>query len=230
MISKSTYKIIKDDFDHWVFDLDNTLYDIKLGLFKKISERITTFIVNHLNLSEFNAKILQREMYLKYGLTLRGLIIENNVDPDSFLDYVHDVSHPELKKDNELIDLLENLDGNKYVYTNASYKHAKNILLNLGIYDLFKKVIDIKDTNYIPKPDSRSYEIMKNKIDLNELNIKRSIFIEDTISNLVPAKNIGMTTVWIENKLHYPNFKKYYQNVDYSFKNVKSFLRFVKNN
>ena len=229
MITKSSNKIIKDNFDHWVFDLDNTLYDIKLGLFKKISERITTYIVNYLKLPELEAKILQREMYLKYGLTLRGLIVEKNIDPDSFLNYVHDVSHPELKKDNELKVLLKNLPGNKYVYTNASYKHAKNILLNLGIYDLFKKIIDIKDTNYIPKPDSRSYEIMKKKFDLNELNINRSILIEDTISNLIPAKNLGMTTVWIENKLNYPNFKKNIKIVDYSFKNVKSFLRFIKN-
>ncbi len=229
MITKSSNKIIKDNFDHWVFDLDNTLYDIKLGLFKKISERITTYIVNYLKLPELEAKILQREMYLKYGLTLRGLIVEKNIDPDSFLNYVHDVSHPELKKDNELKGLLKNLPGNKYVYTNASYKHAENILLNLGIYDLFKKIIDIKDTNYIPKPDSRSYEIMKKKFDLNELNINRSILIEDTISNLIPAKNLGMTTVWIENKLNYPNFKKNIKIVDYSFKNVKSFLRFIKN-
>tara|TARA_B100000965_G_C19580208_1_gene753176 strand:+ start:645 stop:1337 length:693 start_codon:yes stop_codon:yes gene_type:complete len=229
MITKSSNKIIKDNFDHWVFDLDNTLYDIKLGLFKKISERITTYIVNYLKLPELEAKILQREMYLKYGLTLRGLIVEKNIDPDSFLNYVHDVSHPELKKDNELKGLLKNLPGNKYVYTNASYKHAENILLNLGIYDLFKKIIDIKDTNYIPKPDPRSYEIMKKKFDLNELNINRSILIEDTISNLIPAKNLGMTTVWIENKLNYPNFKKNIKIVDYSFKNVKSFLRFIKN-
>ena len=41
-------------------------------------------------------KILQREMYLKYGLTLRGLIVEKNIDHDSLLNYVHEVSHPEL--------------------------------------------------------------------------------------------------------------------------------------
>ena len=230
MISKKTSKIIKDSFDYWIFDLDNTLYDINLGLFKKISKRITKFIVNHFNLSELEAKTLQREMYLKYGLTLRGLIIEKNIDPDPFLKYVHDVSHPELKKDDELKGLLKDLNGNKYLYTNASHKHAKNILLNLGIYDLFKGILDIKNTNYIPKPDPRSYEIMKKKFDLNELNIKRSILIEDTISNLIPAKKLGMTTVWIENKLNYPNFKKNFEIVDYSFKNVKSFLRFIKKN
>ena len=38
--------IHNDSFENWIFDLDNTIYDIKLGLFKKISKRITEFIIN----------------------------------------------------------------------------------------------------------------------------------------------------------------------------------------
>ena len=58
--------------------------------------------------------------------------------------------------------------------------------------------------------------------------VKKSIFIEDTIKNLKPAKQIGMSTVWIENKLNSEEFEKDFSFVDYSFKNVKSFLKFVK--
>jgi len=228
MFKKNFTSIFKDSYDFWIFDLDNTLYDINLGVFKKISKRMTKFIINELELDEDKAKTLQKEMFLKYGLTLRGLIVEKKINPDRFLNYVHDVDHPELERDNELISLLRNLNGKKYIYTNAPYSHAKKILNVLGAFDLFDDILDIKKTDYIPKPDLTSFEIMQRKFGISFKNVKKSIFIEDTVKNLKPAKQIGMSTVWIENKLNCEEFKKDFSFVDYSFKNVKSFLKFVK--
>ncbi len=228
MFKQNPTSIFKDSYDFWIFDLDNTLYDINLGVFKKISKRMTKFIINELELDEDKAKTLQKEMFLKYGLTLRGLIVEKKINPDRFLNYVHDVDHPELKKDNELISLLRNLSGKKYIYTNAPYNHAKKILTVLGAFDLFDDILDIKKTDYIAKPDVNSFEIMQRKFGITFKNVKKSIFIEDTVKNLKPAKQIGMSTVWIENKLNCEEFKKDFSFVDYSFKNVKSFLKFVK--
>ena len=228
MFKQNPASIFKDSYDFWIFDLDNTLYDINLGVFKKISKRMTKFIINELELDEDKAKTLQKEMFLKYGLTLRGLIVEKKINPDRFLNYVHDVDHPELERDNELISLLKNLNGKKYIYTNAPYSHAKKILNVLGAFDLFDDILDIKKTDYIPKPDLTSFEIMQRKFGISFKNVKKSIFIEDTVKNLKPAKQIGMSTVWIENKLNCEEFKKDFSFVDYSFKNVKSFLKFVK--
>ena len=228
MFKQNSVSIYKDSCDFWIFDLDNTLYDINLGVFKKISKRITKFIIDEFQLNEDKAKILQREMYLKYGLTLRGLIIEKKINPDKFLDFVHDVDHPELKTDNELISLLKNLSGKKCIYTNAPYNHAKKILTLLGIFDIFDDILDIKNTDYIPKPDIASFEIMKRKLGISFEFGKKSIFVEDTLKNLKPAKQIGMSTVWMENKLNLEEFKKDFSFVDYSFKNIKSFLKFVK--
>tara|TARA_B100001758_G_scaffold202024_1_gene181207 strand:+ start:340 stop:1029 length:690 start_codon:yes stop_codon:yes gene_type:complete len=228
MFKQNPTSIFKDSYDFWIFDLDNTLYDINLGVFKKISKRMTKFIINELELDEDKAKTLQKEMFLKYGLTLRGLIVEKKINPDRFLNYVHDVDHPELERDNELISLLKNLNGKKYIYTNAPYSHAKKILNVIGAFDLFDDILDIKKTDYIPKPDLTSFEIMQRKFGISFKNVKKSIFIEDTVKNLKPAKQIGMSTVWIENKLNCEEFKKDFSFVDYSFKNVKSFLKFVK--
>ena len=40
--------IVSSDFnnsyDYWVFDLDNTIYDFNLGLFRRISQRMTEYI------------------------------------------------------------------------------------------------------------------------------------------------------------------------------------------
>ena len=63
-------------FDYWIFDLDNTIYDINLGLFRRISKRMTEYIKDFYNLEDDEALYLQKNMYKKYGLTLRGLMIE----------------------------------------------------------------------------------------------------------------------------------------------------------
>ena len=217
-----------DTYDYWIFDLDNTLYDIKLSLFKRVSIRITQFIINYFGITKNEALKLQRELYLKYGLTLRGLIVEKKIEPQDFLKYVHDVEFPELKIDNELKSLLSKLKGKKYIYTNASYQHAKNILTLLGVMEEFEYILDIEATDFIPKPNIESYQIMKKKLCLRNKDMDKAIFIEDTARNLVPAKKLGMSTVWMENSFNANDFKKNFTYIDYSFKNVKSFLKFIK--
>ena len=66
---------LNEQFDQWIFDLDNTIYDFNLGLFKRVSSRMTKYIKEFFNLNEVDALTLQRNMYKKYGLTLRGLMI-----------------------------------------------------------------------------------------------------------------------------------------------------------
>ena len=217
-----------DTYDYWIFDLDNTLYDIKLSLFKRVSIRITQYIINYFGITKNEALKLQRELYLKYGLTLRGLIVEKKIEPQDFLKYVHDVEFPELKIDNELKSLLSKLKGKKYIYTNASYQHAKNILTLLGVMEEFEYILDIEATDFIPKPNIESYQIMKKKLCLRNKDMEKAIFVEDTARNLVPAKNLGMSTVWMENSFNENDFKKNFTYIDYSFKNVKSFLKFIK--
>ena len=217
-----------DNYDYWIFDLDNTLYDIKLSLFKRVSIRITQYIINYFGITKNEALKLQRELYLKYGLTLRGLIVEKKIEPQDFLKYVHDVEFPELKIDNELKSLLSKLKGKKYIYTNASYQHAKNILTLLGVMGEFEYILDIEATDFIPKPNIESYKIMKKKLCLRNKDMDKAIFIEDTARNLVPAKKLGMSTVWMENSFNENDFKKNFTYIDYSFKNVKSFLKFIK--
>ena len=222
-------RIFYDTYHNWIFDLDNTIYDLDLGLFNKISNKMTLYISDNFNISHIEAKKLQTEMYFKYGLTLSGLIIERKINPYEFLEYVHNVEHPELKKDPELKILLERLTGNRYIYTNAPYEHANKILKNLGINKLFKKILDIKKLNFIPKPDPRSYKSMIRFFCLDKENLTKSIFIEDTVKNLIEAKNLGITTVWIQKKYKLKEIKNNFPFVDYSFTNLKSFLKFVNN-
>ena len=220
--------IYQNSFQNWIFDLDNTLYDINLGLFKKISNRITDFIMSKYSLDIDQAKKIQKEYYLKYGLTLRGLIVEKKLEPEEFLDYVHDVEHPELKKNDQLISKIRILEGKKIIFTNATSKHAKKILKILELEDDFDQIIDIKDLEYIPKPDKRSYKKLLECLNLNKENLDKTIFFEDTVKNLIPAKELGITTVWMKNSLNEKDFKKNFSFIDYSFNNLSEFLDTIK--
>ena len=220
--------IYQNSFQNWIFDLDNTLYDINLGLFKKISNRITDFIMSKYSLDIDQAKKIQKEYYLKYGLTLRGLIVEKKLEPEEFLDYVHDVEHPELEKNDQLISKIRILEGKKIIFTNATSKHAKKILKILELEHDFDQIIDIKDLEYIPKPDKRSYKKLLECLNLNKENLDKTIFFEDTVKNLIPAKELGITTVWMKNSINEKDFKKNFSFIDYSFNNLSEFLDTIK--
>ena len=217
-------KIFSNSFKNWIFDLDNTVYDIKLGLFSKISSRITEYIIRALSITRDEANSVRSAMYKKYGLTLTGLMREYGIAPDEYLYYIHDVTHPELKYDKQLKLNLNNLSGRKFIYTNASQDHAKNILSAMGIDSEFEKILDIKATGYLPKPDPESYDIMLKSFDISTNEIENSIFIEDTAKNLKPAKLLGLKTVWIENDFNLQDYTEHSRFVDYIYSDLNSFL------
>ena len=217
-------KIFNDSFENWIFDLDNTIYDINAGVFEKISSRITDFIITALSVTREEANIVRSNMYKKYGLTLTGLMREYGIAPDEYLDYIHDVTHPELKYDEQLKLNLNNLTGRKFIYTNASQNHSKNILSVMGIEAEFEKILDIKATQYLPKPDPKSYNIMLKAFGISGDQIGNSIFIEDTAKNLRPAKSLGIKTVWIENEFNLKDYRENSEFIDYKYSDLKSFL------
>ena len=222
-------KLFNDSFANWIFDLDNTIYDIKAGLFVKISERITEYIMTKLSFTREEANLVRSDMYKKYGLTLTGLMREYEIDPDEYLDFIHDFMHPELKYEKQLKLSLKNLSGRKFIYTNASQDHAKNILSAMGIEAEFEKILDIKATQYVPKPDPKSYEIMLKSFGIFSNQIENSIFIEDTAKNLKPAKLLGIKTVWMENERNLEDYKENAKYVDYKYSDLKSFLNDISN-
>ena len=217
-------KDFNEKYDHWIFDLDNTIYDFNLGLFRRVSSRMTVYIKEFFDLNEVDALTLQRDMYKKYGLTLRGLMIEKKINPEPFLEFVHDVDFSELNEDVTLKTLLRKIKGKKSIYTNATFKHAKNILKSMGIFQEFEIIFDIKDANYIAKPDPNSYRMMKKKLNLDNKNISKSIFFEDTAKNLKPASELGMSTVWIENDFNRKEADCLREYINFTGSDIKSIL------
>ena len=82
-----------NNITNWVFDLDNTLYKAECGLFDKVHILMGKFIEEKLNLNSGDAQALRSKYYHQYGTTLRGLMIEHQVNPNEYLDYVHQINY-----------------------------------------------------------------------------------------------------------------------------------------
>jgi len=180
--------------DTWIFDLDNTLYRGEDVFFSQIVGNITKYISRYLSLNMTEAHILQKQYLAKYGTSLSGLMAVHDMDPAEFLDYVHDVDLTSLKPDPRLCAGLDALPGKKYMFTNGSRGHAKNIGEHLGIYGLFDGVFAIEDVDYIPKPKRSAYEKFTAAFDIDP---KRALMAEDTAHNLKVPKDMGMATLYI---------------------------------
>jgi putative hydrolase of the HAD superfamily len=182
--------------DSWIFDLDNCLYPASTDLFALIDVRMGEYIQRLLACDPAEARAIQKRHFLEHGTTLAGLMRSHDVDPREFLDFVHDIDLARIAADPALIAALDRLPGRKFVFTNASDAYAARVLDRLGLANAFDGMHDIHAMNYAPKPDPASYRALCNRFGIAPA---RAIFIEDMARNLIPAKALGMTTVWVDN-------------------------------
>ncbi len=189
---------------NWIFDLDNTLYSPEEEIFSQIDERMTTFITDKFKVDDEEAFNIQKKYFLEYGTTLSGLMKKNNIDPDEFLEFVHDIDLSILEPNKELNEIISGLPGKKFIFTNGSKKHAENVLRKLEMNKLFDDIFDIKDSNFIPKPNKDAYVNFIRKM---EIDTKHSIMFEDIARNLQPAKDLGIISVLIKRDIPLRNSK-----------------------
>ena len=216
----------KEKINTWIFDLDNTLYSADSGIFQQVHQLMGEFISNNLNLEISEAKKLQSKYYKQHGTTLRGMMDNHGVDPDHFLDEVHRLDYSIVGPNQLLNDELEKLEGRKIIYTNANEKHVLDVLKRINLSDYFDEIFDIKLANYIPKPEIKPYEQI---IELFKIDASRSAMFDDIAKNLVPAKKVGFTPVWID--AGYENFSDDIEAsrdyLDYQTRNLSLFLKDV---
>ena len=208
-----------------LFDCDGVLYQDLEAVFGQVSKKMTEYISKKLNLDLKVAKELQRSYFHKYDTSLNGLMIHHNIPPKEFLDYVHDIDLSFLEKDKTLRKELESINLRKFVFTNGSKEHVKNVTTSLGIDDQFEDVFDIVDAKYNPKPAAKAFDLMLEKF---KIDPKETLYIEDIAKNLSIGKERGTTTVWLINDEYWGKKESDKEYIDYKIENLSLFLKEIR--
>jgi putative hydrolase of the HAD superfamily len=212
----------------WVFDLDNTLYPHHSNLFSQIDARMTAYVQDLLTLSREDARKLQKELYQQYGTTLNGLMERHGIDPDDFLEKVHDIDYSWLVPDPVLGAAIRQLPGRKFIFTNGDRGHAERAARQLGILDHFDDIFDIVAAGLTPKPARQTYEKFAA---LHAVTGNKTVMFEDLARNLAVPKALGMTTVLVVPHNFEPTFSEIWErdpenedDVDFVTDDLSAFL------
>lgn len=192
----------------WVFDLDNTLYPHHSNLFSQIDVKMTAYVSELLHLSREDARKLQKQLYLEYGTTLNGLMARHAIDPDDFLEKVHDIDYSWLVPNPALGAAIKALPGRKFIFTNGDRGHAERTARQLGILDHFDDIFDIIAAELTPKPARATYDRF---VALHRVAGPKAVMFEDLARNLTVPKALGMTTVLIVPNNFEPTFSEIWE-------------------
>jgi putative hydrolase of the HAD superfamily len=183
-----------DHVDTWVFDLDNTLYPHHLNLWQQVDERIRNYIAKFLDTTHDDAFRKQKDFYRRYGTTMRGMMVEHGMNPDDFLDFVHQIDHSPIEPNPALGAALDNLPGRKLILTNGTRAHADAVTRRLAVAHYFEDVFDIIAGELEPKPFPQTYQrfLARHGVDAG-----KAAMFEDLSRNLQVPHALGMTTVLV---------------------------------
>src|SRR5262249_38643589 len=165
----------------WVFDLDNTLYPHHVNLWQQVDERIRDYIASFLKVTKEEAFRLQKDYYRRFGTSMRGLMTLHGMQPDDFLDFVHQIDHSPLEPNVGLGASIAPLAGGKRVLTNGPRRHADAVLARRNLDHHFDDVFDIIAAELEPKPSPATYDRF---LRLHNVDAGRAAMFEDLARNL----------------------------------------------
>jgi putative hydrolase of the HAD superfamily len=211
----------------WVFDLDHTLYTLDETQHGEMEERICRYVQRQFGLPHDAAWEIQKRYLKDYGSTLGGLMVRDHIDPDAYHDAINDIEALDLKPDAPLRRGLERLPGRRFVFTNNCGRFAHAVLTRLGVDDLFHAVVDAKAMNFVPKPQPGAYAALLAQA---KFDPRRAALFDDSPRNLVPARALGMTTVWYNDGLGQSTWRidDPALHIDYETDHLPSFLNSIR--
>ncbi len=191
---------ISQPIDIFIFDLDETIYQPNSGIWNLIGERIFAFMREHLpDVPDEGIMPLRDRLLKQYGTTLRGLHEERGIDVQAYLDYVHDIDLSSiLGPDDELRNFLGSIPQKKYIFTNASEGHAKNVLTKMNLLDLFNGITDVGAVQPYCKPMPEAFKLMFQHLKI--ANPSTCLYADDNLPNLATAQALGMVPLYVGQK------------------------------
>jgi len=187
------------------FDLDNTIYSRKTGLWAAISERINLYITDILHIHKDEVPAIRQYCRRNYGTSLLGLKSLYQIDEAEFLSFVHDVNLSNvLSDDGKLLKLMNSIPQNKIIFTNADAAHANRVLNFFGIKSNFDLVIDVLSIQPYVKPHSKAFE---KALSISGLTSPDGcIFIDDMIENVEQGQKMGFLSIFVgESDEYFPS-------------------------
>ena len=210
------------EVETWIFDLDNTLYPVTKRLLAHIDEHMGSFVAEYLGISRKEAHQVQKSYFKKYGLTLRGLMLNDGLDPARYFEEMGPMDLDEVEPNPELGEYIASLKGRKIIYTNASVRHTELVLNQMDFKkNTFEAIFDIQAANYVPKPAIESYRLL---CETYSIDPTRAAMIDDIARNLEPAAQLGMMTVWKKTNAEWAKNMEAEIYIDYVVDDLKDWL------
>jgi len=187
------------------FDLDNTLYSRKSGIWEAIGSRINLFMKNVLRIP--NADVMPMRIHYRknFGTTLMGLKSMFEVDEMEYLEFVHDINlDAMLIDDGRLHTMLKTIPQRKIIFTNSDARHAKRVLEFFGIREMFDLIIDVIALKPHVKPQPEAYQKALGFSGFH--SAEGCMFIDDMIENVAQGNQAGFISVFVgDGQIEYPS-------------------------
>ena len=200
-----------------LFDLDGTLYYVGNKMEKLCDARVKEYLVNNLDISETKAIDLIKEFRENYHYDSEAISDNYPFSQSDFIEYVCDVPTDCIAQDKELDRILHQIHNPKYIFTDSTQKHVRDVLKKEQVkIDNFIYIYDAHDMEYVFKYRKECFEKFLSKFGLSA---EECVIFEDNTKNLETAKSCGIITVFIKpNQNEKPDF------VDYMFSDIKTAL------
>jgi putative hydrolase of the HAD superfamily len=171
------------------------MYPTETGIMDLINDRINQYMCLRLGMDPENVARMRRRYYEQYGTTGRGLYMHHDIDVGEYFEFVHDLPVEDiLEPDPRLDQMLEGLEAEKIIFTNATAAHAWRVLRALRVDRHFDRIVDIEAMAYVPKPDLRAY---RQALEFLQVRGEECLLVDDRLRNLRPGRELGMTTVLV---------------------------------
>lgn len=175
-----------------IFDLDGTIIDKNEDYMMLMLGRVGKELGHHFTLDH------ARELWYAINAESRGEVIRRwGFNPDEFWkvfegyeDFEEKLSNTYLHGDTAVLKAIKMPKG---IVTHSSYDHAVKLLKKVGMRQYFDPIIACtEDTGYKPSPLPILYCIMGMKLKSEEV-----IYVGDTLSDMLAAKNAGVKSIYI---------------------------------
>ncbi len=183
-------------FEAMLFDLDDTLYPPTSGVWEAIGVRIDRYIYEKVHIPSDEVVALRKELFHKYGTTMRGLVQLYGVDAEDYLEYVHDIDLNRYLQPNEALrNTLMGYSQRKIVFTNASLKHATRVVARLGLEGVFDRIVDIQSIVPYCKPQKAAFQ---KAFEVAQIRVpEECVMLDDSLLNLKTAQELGMFAIQV---------------------------------